>query len=71
MCVRNMSDGLIDKGYHCFSHSIEVAGLAYLFATSKEYSLEHTLEMVVAGLLHDFDPRQTYVAPNVKNKRSF
>ncbi|MFA5150569.1 MAG: HD domain-containing protein, partial [Candidatus Omnitrophota bacterium] len=61
------ADGLIDKGYHRFSHSVEVADLAFEAAAKKGYPYQAALEMAVAGLLHDYDSRQPYQAPKVAN----
>ncbi|PIP19589.1 MAG: hypothetical protein COX41_02085, partial [Candidatus Omnitrophica bacterium CG23_combo_of_CG06-09_8_20_14_all_41_10] len=61
------NDDLMDKGYHRFEHSLEVADLAFTTAVMKKYPYQAALEMFVAGLLHDYDPRQAYQAPKVVN----
>ncbi|MHB8155512.1 MAG: HD domain-containing protein, partial [Candidatus Omnitrophota bacterium] len=56
---------LINTGYHRFSHSLEVTYLILIFASRLGYDAKSVLEMIVAALLHDFDPRKEYSAPRV------
>ncbi|MDD4980953.1 MAG: HAD-IA family hydrolase, partial [Candidatus Omnitrophica bacterium] len=58
--------GLIEEGYHRFSHNVEVAYLSLLLACKKAYHSQAALESFVSGLLHDFSPRETYVPPLVE-----
>ncbi|MCM8789521.1 MAG: hypothetical protein NC916_00660, partial [Candidatus Omnitrophica bacterium] len=52
-------------GYHLFNHSVEVGHIAFMVAARQKFSRQLTLEMLIAGLIHDYQPRPVYQAPKV------
>ncbi|HLD77977.1 MAG TPA: helix-turn-helix transcriptional regulator, partial [archaeon] len=62
---RYQAAGQVGQGYHRFEHDLEVTYLALRVAVAQGHEGETLLAVLLAGLLHDYDPQRGAARPEV------